>query len=388
MPHLTVGAFTPRAERLMNYLGEKSIAANQLAITALIEQRARTGSFEEFRIAMSRCLFGVVFTAHPAFSVNLELAHKLAELATGHTLEGVALDQTGREAHLAAALHAEHRPPVELSLEVEHSWVTEALSQAHDALEGVHRTALRVAREHWPDQWTSLEPRLITLASWVGYDQDGRTDLTWTRTITARLVDKLAMLERYRAKVESLRDLATDDFLRALEPLAAMLATASATVADQLALVEAANRDASKTAAFGRAMVAGREQALVETRAPDRVDRSCPARGSRRRSARGAAGDALEHAHARPRAGAYPCAAELVAVAQRGAPPGGTRDGTQRSGESAVLLQHHQRSAGAGAADDDQLRLADGRKGLGQTVDDDRRRRSSSSSMRRRRFVF
>jgi len=262
---LTVGAFTHRAERLMNYLGEKSIAANQLAITALIEQRARTGSFEEFRIAMSRCLFGVVFTAHPAFSVNLELAHKLAELATGHTLEGVALDQTGREAHLAAALHAEHRPPVELSLEVEHSWVTEALSQAHDALEGVHRTALRVAREHWPDQWTNLEPRLITLASWVGYDQDGRTDLTWTRTITARLVDKLAMLERYRAKVESLRDLATDDFLRALEPLAAMLATASATVADQLALVEAANRDASKTAAFGRAMVAGREQALVET---------------------------------------------------------------------------------------------------------------------------
>src|SRR5271168_971140 len=44
---LTVGAFTHRAERLMNYLGEKSIAANQLAITALIEQRARTGSFEE-----------------------------------------------------------------------------------------------------------------------------------------------------------------------------------------------------------------------------------------------------------------------------------------------------------------------------------------------------
>ena len=63
---------------------------------------------------------------------------------------------------------------------------------------GSHRTALRVAREHWPEQWTRLEPRLVTLASWVGYDQDGRTDMTWTRTIAARLADKLAMIERYR----------------------------------------------------------------------------------------------------------------------------------------------------------------------------------------------
>ena len=115
-------------------------------------------------------------------------------------------------------------------------------------------------------EWTRLEPRLVTLASWVGYDQDGRTDLTWTRTITARLADKLAMIERYRGKVGKLQ--------RARPPAiscerwsrsSAMLATASATVADQLELVEAANRDASKTAAFGRAMVAGRDKALVET---------------------------------------------------------------------------------------------------------------------------
>ena len=129
----------------------------------------------------------------------------------------------------------------------------------------MHRTALRVAREHWPDEWTRLEPRLVTLASWVGYDQDGRTDLTWTRTITARLADKLAMIERYRGKVGKLQASATGDFLDALEPLEAMLATASATVADQLELVEAANRDPSKTAAFGRAMVAGRDKALVTT---------------------------------------------------------------------------------------------------------------------------
>jgi phosphoenolpyruvate carboxylase len=262
---LTAEAFSDRAVRLASYLGENSIEANRRAIAAIIERKASAGGFEDFRAAMACCMFGVVFTAHPAFSITLELAHKLAELATEQTIDGTALGPAEREARIEAVLRSEHRPPPELSLEVEHAWVTEALVQAHEALDAVHRTALRVAREHWPDEWTGLEPRLVTLASWVGYDQDGRTDLTWTRTITARLADKLAMIERYRGKLEKLQASATGDFLDALEPLDAMLATANATVADQLELVEAANRDASKTAAFGRAMVAGRDKALVAT---------------------------------------------------------------------------------------------------------------------------
>ena len=126
---------------------------------------------------------------------------------------------------METAARVEHRPPDQLSLEVEHAWVTEALNHAHDAVEGAHRTALRVAREHWPEQWTKLEPRLVTLASWVGYDQDGRTDITWTRTIAARLADKLAMIERHLKKVEVLERSASDsDFLAALQPLRSMLA--------------------------------------------------------------------------------------------------------------------------------------------------------------------
>ena len=263
---LTAEAFKDRAGRLANYLGESTREVNEQAIAALIEQKAREGTFEEFRAAMVRCMFGVVFTAHPTFSITLELAHSLAELATGQTVEGVALDPMGREERMETVLHAEHRPPPELSLEVEHGWVTEALNQAHDALEGVHRTALRVAREHWPDEWTKLEPRLVTLASWVGYDQDGRTDLTWTRTIRARMADKLAMLERYWSKVTNLQpSVPPSDFLHALEPLATLLVTAKTIVADQIELVMAASLDPSKTAAFGRAMVEGRDKSLVET---------------------------------------------------------------------------------------------------------------------------
>ncbi|MGC2302218.1 phosphoenolpyruvate carboxylase [Candidatus Binatus sp.] len=262
---LTAEAFADRADRLRNYLGETAVAANERALEDLIERKAREGGFEEFRTALARTVFGVVFTAHPTFSISLELARSLAELATGQTVEGVPLDQEGRNDRMETAARVEHRPPDELSLEVEHAWVTEALHHGHDALEGVHRTALRVARKHWPEQWTSLAPRLVTLASWVGYDQDGRTDITWTRSIAARLADKLAMIERHLRRVEALERAASGDFLAALEPLAAMLATARATVTHQIDLLAAAERDPAATAAFGRAMVSGRSHALVET---------------------------------------------------------------------------------------------------------------------------
>jgi phosphoenolpyruvate carboxylase len=262
---LTAEAFGDRADRLAKYLGETPIAANERAIASLIQRLARAGSFEDFRAAVSRNAFGVVFTAHPTFSIALELARRLAELATGQTIAGVALDQAGRDDRMEAAKRLEHRPPAEISLEIEHAWVTEALEHTHDAIERVHQAALRVAREHWPDEWTKLEPHLVTLASWVGYDQDGRTDMTWTRTIAARLTDKLAMIERSRGKVGRLKHAVKGDFLGALELLDARLATASATSTHQVELLAAAERDPARTAAFGRAMASGRDKAMVET---------------------------------------------------------------------------------------------------------------------------
>src|SRR5208283_1919341 len=113
---LTAEAFANRAERLAHYLGETAGAANEQAINVLIEGKARAGSFEDFRAALARNVFGVVFTAHPTFSIALELARSLVELATGQTVAGVALDQADRDARLEAAARLEHRPPAELSL--------------------------------------------------------------------------------------------------------------------------------------------------------------------------------------------------------------------------------------------------------------------------------
>ena len=44
----------------------------------------------------------------------------------------------------------------------------------------VYEVAFDVARELYPDDWRKLRPRLVTLATWVGYDTDGRADIGWT----------------------------------------------------------------------------------------------------------------------------------------------------------------------------------------------------------------
>jgi phosphoenolpyruvate carboxylase len=129
--------------------------------------------------AGSSASFGVVFTAHPTFSISLELARALAEVTTHAACNGAPLDDSGRAAHLAVAAHMPHMRPNDLTLDTEHRWSVEALRHAHTALDCVNRAAFRIARTKWPDRWDLFDPRMITLATRVGYDQDGRTDITW-----------------------------------------------------------------------------------------------------------------------------------------------------------------------------------------------------------------
>ncbi len=260
---LTADAFSDRAARLGTYLGETDPAVNEHAIHDILSRLAVKGDFEKFRALVDRVAFGVVFTAHPAFTIHHELALALAELATGSSHDGEPLGPGGRERRMALAVSATHRPESALTLEVEHAWSLEALRHAHDALERIHRIALRIARERWPQQWTHLTPRLISLASWVGYDQDGRTDLTWMGAVGKRLEDKQAALERHRASVAALLRNCAPDFRPALEPVAQMLATAAATVAEQITLLAECAGDPGRTARFARAIVEGRERALV-----------------------------------------------------------------------------------------------------------------------------
>ncbi len=89
------------------------------------------------------------------------------------------------------------------------------------AIRDMFGTALDIARELYPDDWRRLTPRLLSLASWVGYDTDGRSDILWTTTYAKRLRVQLDQLRHYRAAVDKLLDTARTE--SALAPLLELL---------------------------------------------------------------------------------------------------------------------------------------------------------------------
>ena len=231
---LSRDAFLARAERLAAYVGETDPAANDARLTALFEALAgpidAPVSFETFQRRVERVGFGIVFTAHPTFGIGRVLRGALATLASGHRPEGSALTAEDRARLTALALSEPHKPDPGIDLAAEHAMVEEAIAAAQHALDRARGLVLAVARTRWPDRWTALEPRLLTLASWVGYDLDGRTDISWADTLEKRLSVRASQLRRYLGDLAAILEGARS----AAEPKA--LQTALALVESRLAL--------------------------------------------------------------------------------------------------------------------------------------------------------
>jgi phosphoenolpyruvate carboxylase len=249
---LTVQAFVARAERLGAYLG----GSDAEDVTALFERQADNG-FDAYAALLAHPAVGVVTTAHPTFALDRELSLALVELATGRTAQDEVLDEAGRAARLALARERRHRPPSPISLDMEHDWSVAALSNLVDGLDEARLAALAVARRRWPDRWRSLRPRLMTVATWVGFDQDGRTDVTWDVSLRKRLALKQVALGRYVALA---RRAQAEAIVHVLERALAVVDRQSAALAGLDA------RDFAAVAAFSRALIAGRDDALVDPR--------------------------------------------------------------------------------------------------------------------------
>ena len=251
---ITAEAFTERVERLRAYLDHPAPDADRGRIHALFDQLAEAG-FDAYAAALARPPMGVVTTAHPTFALNEPLSRALVELAAGFDAEGTPLDDEAREVRMTLARTQPHGPPEGLTLDIEHAWSARALGHAADALDVARRIALEVGRARWPDRWLELEPRLVTLATWVGFDQDGRTDITWDVSVGKRLALKRIALERHLAEATALE----------LAGAAQMLRTALHTVQTQMTALTAATRGgAPAVAAFARGLAHDRDAALCD----------------------------------------------------------------------------------------------------------------------------
>ena len=280
--HLSSEAFAHRAKRMSHYLGEVDIKRNEDRLRALFRGCAGVSvkrgkphvAFAEFKALVERELFGIVITAHPTFSQTRPMMQALAQLASGRDLHGRPLPERERARLVAQARAVEHRPPEQLDLTYEHDLSLLAIENIHRALQRVYEIALEVAAELYPKQWESLTPRLITIASWVGYDLDGRSDIRWSDTLLKRLKVQVLQLERYLATVEELRQIfkkaASDvDLVHLMDLLESRLALAINEARDEMDVFRGEGGNAGSWAEdvrrIAKRMHKGRELRLIES---------------------------------------------------------------------------------------------------------------------------
>ena len=275
---LTTDAFLAGAERLAGRLGETDPAANARIVREQIVSLTRDPEngasvpFETFRAAVERASFGIVFTAHPTFALSERLLRIQAQLATGYDDRGRRLSAAARATLVRRALAAEHRPETVLDLGTEHAFSLTAIAGARDALIRVYEIVFEVAREVWPERWLELRPRLLTIASWVGYDLDGRADIGWSETFHRRLIVQRRQLVHYRDTVVDLNGALggapdAEALRHILELMESRLDLAIRTVEEEIAVFGRPQPDSAHRAGhvsrIARRMYADRERRLT-----------------------------------------------------------------------------------------------------------------------------
>jgi phosphoenolpyruvate carboxylase len=234
--------------------------------------------FARFAAGVGRVYYGFVFTAHPTFGRTMELQNMLAAAAFG--AEG----DPHREQVLFCAERLPHRPPARLDLAEEHAQSMQVIRQVRAIVREIYEIAFDVAREVYPQDWRRLLPQLLTLATWVGYDTDGRADIGWTVTFAKRLLVQLDQLKHYRAVTQACLAKAAGEVLLVplLELLEARLALAIKSAEDDLMVLgDTGKQDAAwrkQLARVARDMVRSRGTRLTHAdQVLDLVDRALAA---------------------------------------------------------------------------------------------------------------
>jgi phosphoenolpyruvate carboxylase len=234
-------AAADRAGRLAAYVSGTDPERTQAALAGLAERLIRPDPADsplplrEVRSLVEQPRFAAVFTAHPTFALAPRSYAALADRASGRMQDPV------------PGSHRPQRP----TLDAEFEAATHAIAHGRDALDALAGAILDAARPVWPALWTSLSPSPVILASWVGYDTDGRSDIGWWDSLRYRLRMKRLQLARVAGQVAG------------TGTLAGRIEDALAEVDAQLALMPAARPEPDHVAAFARALVAGRERALL-----------------------------------------------------------------------------------------------------------------------------
>jgi phosphoenolpyruvate carboxylase len=182
---LECDALLARAGRLERLVAPVASAANLTSIAELTQG----ADFKSFAARWRQPLVHVVFTAHPTFLLTRAQSAAVAGAASsGDIGAGTA----------CIAPHARDA----ITLDSEHADAMAAMARAQSARDAINGALFAEARQRWPEQWRSLAPLPLRFAHWVGYDMDGRTDISWATSLRYRLAEKAERLASYAAMLD------------------------------------------------------------------------------------------------------------------------------------------------------------------------------------------
>ncbi|MDF7674953.1 phosphoenolpyruvate carboxylase [Acetobacteraceae bacterium ESL0709] len=181
--------FMTRAKALKDYVELPDSATEAKLEECLALIAARLVALAPTPEALAIPSMAGVFTAHPTFALDNHVYDLLAQCAEGtvQTLETL-------------VTHRRAAPP---TLEEEQKLAMTAIRRGRDALDKLNAHIFHEAEKKWGDN-ASFSPAPILLASWVGFDTDGRNDINWHDTFRIRLELKIAQLTRLQTGLDGL----------------------------------------------------------------------------------------------------------------------------------------------------------------------------------------
>jgi phosphoenolpyruvate carboxylase len=197
-------ALQARVQGMLRQLAALREEDNESRLAQLIDGLAledgRRVPFTRFKERIETEIVGVVFTAHPTFSLSPEANEAALALLRAGTLS------TGGngQAQKSRALRVRRLTAPTLQEELDASMA--AIRSLRRAARRLLRVTVAVAARHYPTEYRELRIRSLTVATWVGFDLDGRTDIGWNRSLSCRYQLALAGLAELAIAVHDLAE--------------------------------------------------------------------------------------------------------------------------------------------------------------------------------------
>ncbi len=152
-------------------------------------------------IDIEKEIYRAVFTAHPVFALTKDASEIICKSAESNS-----------------KLHKKniYLPREKITLLEEHNESLNAIFNARKAISALNRQILQEREKDLVQGWKEKLPLMLGVSTWIGYDLDGRSDISWTDTFYLRLLEKKIALLYYINLLDTLKLKEVEDILEEL----------------------------------------------------------------------------------------------------------------------------------------------------------------------------